>query len=60
MPDDLKPAEVAALFRVDVRTVTNWANKGVISYTRTLSGHRRYPRREVLALLKRTHERKDG
>jgi excisionase family DNA binding protein len=39
----LTPAEVAALFRVDPKTVTRWAKAGRIECIRTLGGHRRYP-----------------
>ena len=52
----LTPAEVAALFRVDPKTVTRWANAGKISSIRTLGGHRRYRRDEVEELLKRAGE----
>jgi excisionase family DNA binding protein len=47
----LTPAEVAALFRVDPKTVTRWAKAGKISAFRTLGGHRRFRESEVLALL---------
>jgi excisionase family DNA binding protein len=39
----LTPAEVAALFRVDPKTVTRWAKAGRIECIRTRGGHRRYP-----------------
>lgn len=47
----LTPAEVAALFRVDPKTVTRWAKAGKLSAIRTLGGHRRYRASEVQALL---------
>jgi excisionase family DNA binding protein len=47
----LTPAEVAALFRVDAKTVTRWAQQGKIRSIRTLGGHRRYREAEVRALL---------
>ena len=47
----LTPAEVAALFRVDPKTVARWAKAGKISSIRTLGGHRRFDRNEVMALL---------
>ena len=47
----LTPAEVAALFRVDPKTVTRWANSGKLTSIRTLGGHRRYRAAEVHALL---------
>jgi excisionase family DNA binding protein len=48
----LTPAEVAALFRVDPKTVTRWAKAGKLTSIRTLGGHRRYKESEVRALLK--------
>lgn len=47
----LTPAEVAALFRVDPKTVTRWAKSGKLACIRTLGGHRRYLEAEVAALL---------
>ena len=47
----LTPAEVAAVFRVDPKTVTRWAVAGKLTATRTLGGHRRYRSSEVLQLL---------
>lgn len=47
----LTPAEVAAMFRVDPKTVTRWAKAGKLTSVRTLGGHRRYREAEVHALL---------
>lgn len=47
----LTPSEVAALFRVDPKTVTRWAKAGKIGSIRTLGGHRRFRESEVMALL---------
>jgi excisionase family DNA binding protein len=47
----LTPAEVAAIFRVDPKTVTRWANSGKLTSLRTLGGHRRYRESEVRDLL---------
>ena len=47
----LTPEEVAALFRVDPKTVTRWANMGKLHPLRTLGGHRRYRVSEIEALL---------
>ena len=47
----LTPAEVAALFRVDPKTVTRWAKAGKLSSIRTLGGHRRYRAEEVQRFL---------
>jgi excisionase family DNA binding protein len=52
----LTPAEVAAMFRVDPKTVTRWAKAGRLTSIRTLGGHRRYPEAEVRALLARSGE----
>lgn len=38
----MTPAEVAAVFRVDPKTVTRWAKEGRLEAIRTLGGHRRY------------------
>lgn len=55
----LTPAEVAALFRVDPKTVTRWAKSGKLSALRTLGGHRRYRKSEVQALLKLKDSKRD-
>ena len=43
----LTPAEVAALFRVNPKTVTRWARAGKLNAIRTLGGHRRFRASEV-------------
>ena len=47
----LTPAEVAALLRVDPKTVTRWARGGKLSSIRTPGGHRRYSESEVRGFL---------
>lgn len=47
----LTPGEVAALFRVDPKTVTRWALAGRIGSIRTPGGHRRFHEDEIRALL---------
>ena len=47
----LTPAEVAAAFRVDPKTVTRWAKAGKLRSIRTLGGHRRYLEAEVRTML---------
>ncbi len=47
----LTPSEVAAIFRVDPKTVTRWAKVGKLSSIRTLGGHRRFRELEVRSLL---------
>ena len=53
----LTPAEVAAMFRVDPKTVTRWAKAGKIGSIRTLGGHRRFRESEVRALLESVESR---
>jgi excisionase family DNA binding protein len=43
----LTPGEVAALFRVDPKTVTRWASNGRIPSIRTPGGHRRFRKDDV-------------
>ena len=52
----LTPSEVAAMFRVNPKTVTRWARAGKISAIRTLGGHRRFKESEIRALLERVDE----
>ena len=44
----LTPSEVAAMFRVNPKTVTRWARAGKISAIRTLGGHRRFNAAEIM------------
>lgn len=46
----MTPAEVAAVFAVDPKTVARWSKAGRLTVQRTLGGHRRYLRDEVMAL----------
>jgi excisionase family DNA binding protein len=46
----LTPAEAAALFRVDPKTVTRWAKAEKIPYFTTLGGHRRFYEDEILEI----------
>jgi excisionase family DNA binding protein len=56
----LTPGEVAALFRVDPKTVTRWAAAGRIGSIRTPGGHRRFRESEVRALLEGEMEEARG
>ena len=47
----LTPGEIARMFRVDPKTVTRWAQNGLLTPIRTLGGHRRYQASDVNALL---------
>lgn len=53
MPKDklLTPGEVAAIFRVDPRTVTRWAKAGRVSSVRTPGGQHRFRESEVRRML---------
>jgi excisionase family DNA binding protein len=52
----LTPAEVAALFRVNPKTVTRWARSGKITAIRTLGGHRRFRATEIQRCLEQLNE----
>lgn len=47
------PRQVAAAFRVDVKTVARWAKAGRLRSVRTPGGHRRYLTTQVEELLNR-------
>jgi excisionase family DNA binding protein len=49
----LRTSDVAALFQVSERTVSEWAKRGQIPCVRTPGGHRRYPADEIRSLLER-------
>lgn len=51
LPEVMTCAEVAALFRVDPKTVTRWAAAGKLPFFRTPGLHRRYRREAVMRLL---------
>jgi excisionase family DNA binding protein len=56
----LTPAEVAAIFRVDPKTVTRWAATGRLRSLRTPGGHRRFRESDVRALLAELTTTKDA
>jgi excisionase family DNA binding protein len=47
----LTSAEVAAAFRVDMKTVARWTKAGKLTATRTPGGHLRFRQAEIEALL---------
>ncbi len=53
--DYLRVAEVAKAFHVSPKTVARWADEGRIPFVLTLGGHRRFPRKEIEALLPKLH-----
>jgi len=52
----LTPSEVAAMFRVNPKTVTRWARAGKISAIRTLGGHRRFKASEIRKFLEQVDD----
>jgi excisionase family DNA binding protein len=56
----LTPSEVAAMFRVNPKTVTRWARAGRISYIKTLGGHRRFKASEIRRLLEEAEAPAEG
>ena len=55
-PRYLRTAQVAELLHVSPKTVSRWTQEGRLPYLRTLGGHRRYPDREIRALLETLSE----
>jgi excisionase family DNA binding protein len=51
----LSTRDVALLFQVSERTVTNWADKKKLAALRTPGGHRRYPADGVRTLFRDAH-----
>jgi len=49
----LRTSDVALLFEVSERTVSEWAKRGQIPSVRTPGGHRRYPADGIRDLLER-------
>ena len=56
----LTPSEVAALFRVNPKTVTRWARAGKLTAIRTLGGHRRFKASEFREYLVPVDEASEG
>ena len=55
-PRYLRTAQVAEFLQVSPKTVSRWAQEGMLPYVRTLGGHRRYPDAEIRALLETLSE----
>lgn len=56
----LRTSDVAILFEVSERTVSEWARKGQIPSVRTPGGHRRYPADGIKSLLDDTRAGRGG
>jgi len=50
----LRTSDVAVLFEVSERTVSEWAKKGQIPSVRTPGGHRRYPADGIRTILEQS------
>jgi len=50
--ETLTPREVGSLFHVDPRTVSKWADNGIIGFFRTPHGERRFPMCEIKRIMK--------
>lgn len=51
-PDYLTPGQAAAIAHVAVRTIHRYGTAGLLGFITLPSGHRRYSRKDVEALLK--------
>jgi Helix-turn-helix domain len=56
----LRPGQVAQIFGVGVMAVTRWANQGLLPCVRTLKGHRRYAKADVLELAAERYSEREG
>lgn len=56
----LRTSDVALLFEVSERTVSEWARKGQIPSVRTPGGHRRYPADGIKGLLDEGRHGRNG
>ena len=54
----LSTGEAARLLKVGTTSIKRWADEGVLPYTRTAGGHRRFDRADVLALQQSGAERR--
>jgi excisionase family DNA binding protein len=52
----LRTSDVAVLFEVSERTVSEWAKKGQIPSVRTPGGHRRYPAEGIRWMLEKSRQ----
>jgi excisionase family DNA binding protein len=52
----MRPAEVAAAFGVNTRTVGRWVRRGTLRTVRTPGGHMRFYAEDVRALIARNAE----
>ena len=55
-PDYLHTSAVAAILQVSPKTISRWAQQGLLPYQRTLGGHRRYPEPAIRELATSLHQ----
>jgi excisionase family DNA binding protein len=56
----LRTSDVAMLFQVSERTVSEWAKRGQVPSVRTPGGHRRYPAEGIRRLLENGRDSSAG
>jgi excisionase family DNA binding protein len=56
----LTPNEVAAIFRVDPKTVGRWALAGKLASIKTIGGHRRFREADVQQLLEGVPQQREA
>lgn len=49
----LTPGEAAEVLHVSPKTISRWANRGLLPYLVTLGGHRRFRREDIEAVARR-------
>ena len=49
----LTPSQVARVLHVSPKTVSRWADQGLLSCVITLGGHRRFRRQEIKEVVRR-------
>jgi excisionase family DNA binding protein len=52
----LRSAQVAAILQVSPKTISGWAQQGLLPHERTLGGHRRYPEPAIRELAASLHQ----
>jgi predicted site-specific integrase-resolvase len=55
-PGYLHTSAVAAILQVSPKTISRWANQGLLPCQRTLGGHRRYPEPAIHELAASLHQ----
>lgn len=56
----LTPTQAARMLHVSPKTIARWADQGRLPCLVTLGGHRRFPRREVMAVARQMGSKDDA